>query len=303
MPKHRLPFGALAVPLALAVVACSSAGASPTPPGSPGGPSTAPTGSPATGELDHPTGATDVVLRLEEGGGFVPIEFNAYNAPIFTLYGDGRIIFQQTAAAFPEPGPDGVTRMTPWRIAQLDEGQVQDLISFALGQGGLGAAAENYGNDMVADAAHSYFTIDAGGVRKSVDVYALGMETPGSPDELPRKALGVLAERLRDFDRGGSIATDVYVPSAWRAVLIEREGDPTARPVAWPWPDLKVSDFASDINAAGGLQMPHRAMSAEEIGALGLGDIPGGAQGLAIAGPDGKTYTLVIRPLLPDETA
>ena len=35
---------------------------------------------------------------------------------------------------------------------------------------------------------------------------------------------------------------------------------------------------------------------------LGLGDLPGGVQGVTLTGPDGKIYSLTLRPLLPHET-
>ena len=49
---------------------------------------------PAFGAIEHPTGPTDVVLRYEEGGGFVMPAFLATQAPHFTLYGDGTIVFR-----------------------------------------------------------------------------------------------------------------------------------------------------------------------------------------------------------------
>jgi hypothetical protein len=42
--------------------------------------------------IDHPNGTGDVVLRLEEGGGFAPMEMTAAQAPTFGLYGDGVIV-------------------------------------------------------------------------------------------------------------------------------------------------------------------------------------------------------------------
>ena len=53
-----------------------------------------PTVVPTSGHIDHPAGATDIVLRYEQGGGFVPIGFLFTQAPTFTLYGDGTVIFQ-----------------------------------------------------------------------------------------------------------------------------------------------------------------------------------------------------------------
>jgi hypothetical protein len=295
MPNFRLPFAV--VSLAFIVAACGSGGSA-----SPSG-SGAPTSSPSPDGIDHPTAATDVILQLEEGGGFVPVEFAASQAPQFTLFGDGRVVFQPVVTTFPEPGPDGIVRGIPWRTAQLDSGQIQELLTFALGLGGLGSARDNYGFDGIADASSSTFTINAGGLKKAVSVYALGIDDPNTPDLVARRAFKVLADRLRDFDRGGSITTDVYIPSGYRGLLIEREGDPQAKPTAWPWPDLKVADFKFDVNAEGASQLPHRTMTADEVASLKLGDIPGGAQGVILAGPDDKNYSFVLRPLLPSETA
>lgn len=295
MPTFRLPITVLSV--AVIAAACGSAGSASPPASSP------PSAPPASGGVDHPTGATDVVLQLEEGGGFVPIEFLAGQAPTFTLFGDGRVVFQPAVTTFPEPGPDGVIRNASWRTAQLDSAQIDELLTFALGQGGLGAARDNYGNDMVADASTSTFKINAGGVDKTVAVYALGLEDPNNATDLvPRRAFKELADRLRDFDKGGTISTDVYLPGSFRAVLVEREGDPGAKPSPWPWPDLTMSDFMADVNGVGATQFPHRTMTATEVGELGLGDVAGGAQGVTLTGPDGKLYTLILRPLLPHET-
>ena len=293
MPNNRLPIAL--VSLVLIAAGCSSGGSV-----SPSG-STGPTAPPSIEGIDHPTGATDVVLQLEEGGGFVPMEFAASQAPQFTLYGDGRVVFQPMVEVFPAPGPDGIIHGVPWRTAQLDAAQIEELLMFALGQGGLGPARDNYGNDMVADAGTSVFTVNAGGLNKTVSVYALGFEDPSAADQIPRRAFKALSDRLRDFDRGGTIATDPYVPTGYRGVLIEREGDPQAKPMAWPWPALKVSDFKFDVNAAGALQFPHRTMTADEVAGLKLEDTTGGVQGVTLTGPDGKTYTFVLRPLLPHE--
>lgn len=293
---------------ALAIAACS--GATPSPSGSPppgsSGPSQSgspgPSGDPTGDVIDHPTGATDVILRLEEGGGFVPMEFAASQAPVFTLYGNGVVVFQQAIQSFPAPDANGVTRGAPWRTAKLDETQIQELLAFALGPGGLAIARAEYRNDMVADAATSTFTVRAGGLDKTVAVYALFEEAQPGPDGPARKAFFQLAQRLRDFDRGGSIPSDVFQPERYRGILIESGGGIVGKPVAWPWPALKPADFvAGPGDGTGGSAFPHRTMSAEEVAALGLGAVPGGAQGVFLAGPDGKTYSFILRPLLADE--
>ena len=88
----------------------------------------------------------------------------------------------------------------PWRTAKLDEGQIQELLEFALGPGGLGTARDGYIDNGIADAPNTIFTIDAGGVDKTVVVNALGRTARPGPDTAARAAFFKLAERLRDFD-------------------------------------------------------------------------------------------------------
>lgn len=276
------------------VVACSGSASSPPPTGS-GGPSPSPTtGGPL---IDHPTGAGDVILRFEEGGGFVPVEWLATNAPIFTLYGDGTVVFRNPADAPPEAG-DGLLRGIPFRVARLQEAAVQELLDFAITQGGLGIAKDRYENHMVADASTSTFTVQAAGQTKTVAVYALGMEDGNGADTAIRRAFNALADRLRDFDADGDVVSADYQPPAYRGTLIEAGGGGAVRD--WPWTTVAPADFKqpADPNVLG---FPRRTMTLDEVAELGLADISGGVQGLVFDGPDGKAYSFALRPLLPDE--
>jgi hypothetical protein len=293
---------------ALLAVACSSPAATPIPTGAPpsAGPnpsSQAPSASPAVGAIDHPTGATDVILRLEQGGGLVPMEFSATQAPLFTLYGNGVMVYQPKTTTYPQPDATGVTKGIPWRTAKLDEDQIQELLRFALGAGGLGAARDSYPATGVADAPDTMFTINAGGVAKRVVVNALGMDMPGGVDAGARTAFGALATRLGDIDRGGTIGSDTYVAERVRAVLLER-AEVGGVPIEWPWPAIKPTDFKAGAgDGTSGPTLPHRTLTPDELGALGLTGIEGGAQGLVLKGPDGKAYSLILRPLLADEAS
>jgi hypothetical protein len=253
--------------------------------------------------VEHPTGTTDVILRYSEEGGFVMASFAATRVPVFTLYGDGTVVFQQYSEEFPQPLANGATPGLPLRTAKLDESQIQELLQFALRDGGLAAARESYENQMVADAGTAVFTLDAAGLKKTVSVYALGLDLqdPNAPDALPRAAFMKLAERLRDFDRGGSIPTDVFVPAAYRGLLFEAGGVQGVAPVAWPWSDLKVTDFVTDPNGG----FPQAKLSPAQVKAVGVPDelAPGGIRDLYVSGPDGKLYSFAIRPLLPGEDA
>jgi hypothetical protein len=301
MPDRRFALPAVAL-IALAVAACTQAAA---PSGSPGlgtgpGLSPSPTIGPA-GTIEHPTGPTDVVLRLEEGGGFVPVEFNLTQVPIFTLFGDGLVLFRNPADQ-PQADNSGLLRYLPLKAAKLTEEQIQEVLAFAIGPGGLGTARDNYPNDMIADAPTATFTLHAGGREKVVSVYGLGLTEPEGPDALARRNFLALAERLRNFDDGGTYPTVAHDPPGYRAFLTEVSGVvvPTH---AWPWRELTPADFATPKDPNAGFVFPQRVLSPAEVEALGLGDLRGGAQGIYLEGPDGKLYSLSLRPLLPGETA
>ena len=291
--------------LALLLVACASAGgASPaSSAGASDGPSGAPSETPSAttsvGAIDHLTGATDILLRYDEGGGFVPPSYSASMAPHFTLYGDGTVFFRNPALEIP-PMQGSVAVLNPFRTAKLSEEQIQDLLIFALGEGGLAAARPDYRNDMVADASTATFTVQAGGIKKTVSIYALGMDVQGLADAPARAAFAKLAQRLTDFDQGGAFATDVYAPASYRATLFESPGVVAPDVRAWPWDELAVTDFKPSADPTG-LQFPHRTMTAEDLAPLKVSDYEGGFQNLVLTGPDGKLYTLSVRPILPDE--
>ena len=165
-----------------------------------------------------------MILRLEEGGGFVPIDFLASQAPSFTLYGDGVIVFQPKVETFSQPDASGVVHGVPWRTAKLDEGQIQELLEFALGPGALGTARDSYFEPRIADAPNTIFTIDAGGVDKSVVISALSDQAEGADARGPgglleaRLAAPGLRCRRHDPDRRipGRIATAACSSTAGR---------------------------------------------------------------------------------------
>jgi hypothetical protein len=243
-----------------------------------------------------------VILRLEEGGGFVPIDFLASQAPSFTLYGDGVIVFQPKVETVPQPDASGVVHGVPWRTAKLDEGQIQQLLEFALGPGALGTARDSYFDPRIADAPNTIFTIDAGGVDKSVVISALSDQAEGA-DAAARAGFWKLASRLRDFDSGGTIPTDAYQADRYRGVLFDRE--PQAGPAAlpWPWADIPPTAFKEEPLPDGGTSLPRHTLTQAQVEALGTKDVIGGLQGVVLSGPNGKSYTLTVRPLLVDEPA
>jgi hypothetical protein len=244
------------------------------------------------GAIAHPTGATDVVLRIEETGGLQMLEASLTYTPTFTLYGDGTVIWRDNFA-MPPASSDNLIRPTPLRITRLDEATIQAVLAEAIGPGGLGVAVGPYNETMGADIPSTIFTINAGGIPepKRVEVVAL------SPEAHPKNrqvvaALAGLAEQLRTFDT--LVNEQAYVPAGYRGVLTPTE-QAFGPVVDWPWPDVSVDDFGGDNEF-----FPTRVMTAEEVDALGIDNIESGVSGFVLQ--DGEDlYSFALRPLLPDD--
>jgi hypothetical protein len=291
-PPSFPPALVLAVILATTASACSS-----SPPGS-AGPGTTPQASPGptlSDAIDHPTGRTEVVLRVEEGGGFVGPGVILTQAPEFTLYGDGTVIFRDPST--PPPQPIGTVQpLPPFKTARLSEEQVQTLLKFAVGPGGLGIARAHYDPGTVADAPTTTFTLSAGGLTKTVSAEALGLQDAKNPDAPILAALAALRDRLATFADEIGGGRD-WSPDRYRGILTE--GGVNA-PIPWPWKSISETDFmpSSDPDRP---SFPTRVLSRAEVDELGLTGIGGGFQGLVVVAPSGKVYSMALRPLLPDE--
>ena len=270
------------------VVACGGGG-SPGPSSSP-----EPTGTPIG--IEHATGATDVVLQFEEGGGFVPMGFLAGQAPTFTLYGDGTVIFRDWNQQQPAPIGDAQPQL-PFQIVRLTEDQIQELLEFVIGPGALGIARASYDSAGCADCPTAIIMLNAGGTTKTVSIVALGFDNPQSPDALILKQLAALGDRLRGFSAPGA---QVWSPDRFRGIL---SPDAFGNPRDWPWVDVKPADF-QELKLPNGFTWNARTMSAAEIGALNMANLQGGVINVVLSGPgDGKVYSFTPRPLLPDEAA
>jgi hypothetical protein len=292
MPAIRPALVALST--LLLVAACTSAAASPSP-------TPSPTPDP-TLAVEHAKGATDVVLRMSTGGGFVPAGFFKTEAPEFTLYGDRTAVFRNPAEVEMAPNPDdGVIRNARFKTARLTEGQVQELLEYAIGPGGLGIARALYEPCCIADAPSTTFILRAGGLDKEVSVGALEFDDPQpGPDSIVRKAFKALAERLRNLDGIGVPSPD-YVPTAYRGILFDGNAGGLPGPVhEWPWTAFGLDGFTVPPEDTG-FQIPTRTLTAAEVAVLKVSGIQGGAQNIVLRSSDGKNFLLALRPLLPDE--
>jgi hypothetical protein len=233
---------------------------------------------------------------MEQGGGFVPMGFLLTQAPTFTLYGDGTVIFQQIDT---RGGAFGDAYL-PWLTGHLDEEGVQALLRFAMGTGRLANAKESYENPMIADAGSTIFNLNAAGMQKVVNIYALfeGPD-PNVPDQVDRAGFSQLQTVLNNFQNQDGLGDVVpYEPELYRVVLIEGFGEPVGEALDWPWDDVTLDDFPGG-DEPGGIAI----LDAEHVAKLL--EVPnGGHPGVWVTAPSGLTLVqLGVRPLLPDEAA
>lgn len=301
-PPSRAIVVALAATLTLA--ACASAvgtaapvAVAPTPaasPGPAGSPAASPTSTPAAplpaDAIVHPTGPTDVVLRVSTQGGFVRMEVVMGRVPEFTLYGDGRVLL------LPEDVGADPAAPRPLREVRLGEDDVQRILAFALTEGRLGVARDAYLGGNI-DAPSTVFEIHAGGVDKTVLVTGLVADPEPGPDAVDLTAFASLLTRLRAMP-----TTTDYAPDAYVAVLAETEADPAQPAGRWPWPDLAPADFvqAADTDP---VPFPKRLLTADQVAAVGAAVGPAGLAGQRMAGPDGRVYVVAVVPALPEASA
>jgi hypothetical protein len=241
------------------------------------------------GSVDHPTDPSAIVLRMYQGGGFVPTAIAFIETPRFTLYGNDVAIFQG-----PSPTDADIFDARPaFQCLQLTPDQVDELLTFALGEGGLGDAATDYPNPNITDVGTTVFTIDADGIAKSVSIYALGFEMAPQDQLADRARFEVLADLLADF--GATVdGEQPYDVPAYAGMLEEdalEPGDASSMP--WPWTDLAHEAFVVG-DMAGVVLTPEQVAMVTTV--------PNGGQALIpVTSPDGAPLRLSVRPSLPHD--
>lgn len=192
-------------------------------------PAGSPSAEPVVQGIEHPTGADDVLLTIETGGGFVPVEYAVTAQPTLLLTGDGRLL---------RPPLEGKqARLIPMSVAQLSEEQVQDLLGLA-DAAGLLAPPPDYVDDsgpQIADAPTTTVTINAAGGTWSHAAYALGFDDESD-----------VRQALSDFVDAATSAVTEVESEAFEPAEVELFVQPTdleREVVAWPRDDVSLADI------------------------------------------------------------
>lgn len=287
--------------LAVSLAGCSAATAGSQPGGSDGGGSPSP-GSSASPGIAHPTGASDIVLRVDTDGGFVAPGWLLTHLPQFTLYGDGRIVTPGAQILiYPAPALPSLV------VERVSEEGIARILR-AAEDAGLFGADRSLPLDGIADAPTTTFTLTAGGATHVTSAYALGMDQPapdpGAADAIARALLAEFVGKLGDLEAlvGTALVEppaayefsalrlyiDVYQPPA--------EGD--IAPTYVTWPGASLAELGSAVPGHQGTRCA--LVEGTDLAAV----LPALRTSNALTGwkSGGGTWALRLRPLLPDES-
>jgi len=285
--RLAVPSVTLAITSVLALVACADASIDP---GDGGG-------------IDHGTARDQVLVRVSFEGGFTPIEWTYTNFPTFSLYGDGTLVLPGAQIElYPGPALPAISRR------QIEEPGIQAILEEA-----LDAVADIPGNldDLgfmgIADAPTTVISVSADGLNRTIRAYALAelSERPdGMPDEEYRARLRLqqLVTKLGTLDTWlpiGSLGPEAgYEASAARLFVgpYRKVDDLPQEPALWPL-EGALDSFGSVANGS--------EMQCGVVEGANWEAVRGAASRANELTPwtdAGSTFSILFRPLLPDET-
>jgi hypothetical protein len=253
-----------------------------------------------SGGIDHPTGPADLVLRMDVGGGFVAPAYELRRIPTWSVYGDGWIITEGPQIEI-YPGP----ALPSIQVQTITEEGIQAILEAAEAAGLLGPD-RTYGQGCVADAPTTMFTVYADGTKHVVSAYALGM-VPGScpgEDTEARAKLARFSAKLSGLagwlPTGSLGEQDQFAFSEIRVYVQPYAGspEPGLHQAAVDWP------LSDPLPSFGEADATYGDFRCGVVGGADLAKLLPDAQRANELTPwrsGGSDFSLIFRPLLPDE--
>jgi hypothetical protein len=239
----------------------------------------------------------DLVVQVEEVGGFVAPSTIVTRVPTISVYADGRVI---TAGPQDDifPGP-ALPNILVQRISTTDVARLATMARDA----GVGTATDT-AQMGVADASTTRFTVRVGDDLQTTDIYALDMsdaQMMTGAQRAVRLALKALVAKLADLPHTLSpdavSKAEPYRPTAMTAIAWPHDTtDPNAprqREMDWPGPTLP----GVPLN-------PGMDLHCILVTGTSLTGVLDAAAKANVATPwtsAGRQWTVGFRPLLPDE--
>ena len=245
---------------------------------------------------DSPPPADALMLRIERFGGFAAPDQMLGRLPDVSVYGDGRLITQgPQVMIYPGPALPNV------QVQRLDPATVRALAGKA-GDAGVRPGVD-LGQPGVADAPTTRITVASSGGIRTLDVVALTEARPDDPRLTPeqraaRAKLAAFVQEVSDLSAASGVSeSQPYRPTAVAALALPyvraSDGLPNPpAPVAWPGPALPGELLGARTGCV-------------TVSGSAAGDVLAAATTATAITPwtsAGKRWTVVFRPLLPDES-
>jgi hypothetical protein len=252
--------------------------------------------------IDHPTGASDLILRVHAGGGFVPVDYTLREIPFFSIYGDGRLVTLGPQIEI-YPGP----ALPNLQVTHISEDGIQAILQAARDAGLFGPDVR-YDHPGIADASTTTFTVVAEGRRHVISGYALGFDEQPSgliseEDAAARRKLNDFQMKLGDLRSwlpAGTVSDEEPFGFDELRIFVRDEPpqDDALPQNELPWPlSPGLADFGAVVP-----DLDIRCGSVQGPDLDALLPLAQRANELTPWGNDGHLYGLILRPLLPDES-
>jgi hypothetical protein len=254
---------------------------------------------PGRAQVDRPTGAGELVLRVESRGGLLPPLERERQLPSISIYGDGLVLVPAPVdASFPGPAGYELQGFT------IDAGLLDDIVtaavSIGLAEGDRHLAQE--GPEFVADAGATTITVVTGSGHHVTSADAL-FETAES-DTPARTQLRDFVERLFAL-QPTEVGLAPHEPDAYRVFVAAPDPGfgaelPVAPPVAWPFSE-PLADWGEAL-PADGLSVDVRCLVVPLTELADAFEVLRAVTSVTVVvDRAGEEAIVAYRPLLPDE--
>ena len=262
------------------------------------GPATRRTG--PDGTIPYLTGPNDLLLRVSLANGLLTPVAQAAREPAFSLYGNGTVIVDASAANAPSP-PPASGALPDLRTTTVTAAGVGAILQRARSTGLFGPSRSYLGGP--ADAATEVFAITLGSVHR-VQSFLGGASRVSSSQPPGERAV---RERFAEFEANlmdlsswlppGAAGPTTSYASDRMAVFVGAGSRDQHAPstVDWPVP-AGLARFGQPSSVEG---FRCAVVSGSDLANLAPVASKAGADALWRSGP--KTYPVVFRPLLPDD--
>lgn len=257
------------------------------------------------GGIEYPQGPEDLVLQVHSGGGFVPVHWHLRELPLFSLYGDGRVITQgPQIAIYPPPA-------LPALVERHISVEGMQAILKAARDAGLHGPDRRFEVFEVTDLPTTTFTLAAEGQVHETAVYGLGEIPDGMPvaDREEREMLLELQSKLLDLEPWlpeGSLSPDrPYDYDSLRVFVVpategggDSGGDEQLKPSRMDWP------LPGALSAFGNPMVNTPDIRCGAVDGSDLEEVLSAAAQASVETlwrSDGDDHVIAFRPLLPGE--